>query len=236
MIEYLGIKQCARCERILFSYGRDSKGDLCTETLSLYNMIFPESYFSEISENLVCDFCLANEPSSKHLEEIIYKTNSTRKLISIAHITALRKGWHDNPRSPCDYAMLFRSELMEAFEVWRKDLPRHRFLEEISDALIRHFDWCALNNRPLEVSFTEREYKSAKFLDNIPKALFYADYFMTRIIAGYTSQQSENDKHALEYLIELCRRHYSEYNLLNVLKGTMGSNLYRPHRHGGRRI
>lgn len=100
-------------------------------------------------------------PMIDHLEpELLdYATRSIDRMAALCYAASFHAGWHHDPATSGDVAqnhgerfMLMVTELGEAMEASRKDLPSdkldgfHGVEEEIADALIRIFDYCGRNN------------------------------------------------------------------------------------------
>jgi NTP pyrophosphatase (non-canonical NTP hydrolase) len=65
-------------------------------------------------------------------------------LVYMAHITAVKKGFWDKPRNVGEIIALIHSELSEALQELRKpDCSINKVGEEMADAVIRIFDFCA---------------------------------------------------------------------------------------------
>jgi NTP pyrophosphatase (non-canonical NTP hydrolase) len=84
------------------------------------------------------------------------------KLCKEAFITAVSKGWHDEPQATGTLLALIHSEVSEALEADRKG-DAENFVEELADVCIRVFDLCGSREIDLEAAIIKKmEYNKTR--------------------------------------------------------------------------
>jgi NTP pyrophosphatase (non-canonical NTP hydrolase) len=81
---------------------------------------------------------------------------------SEVHALAKEKGWYDNQREIPELLCLIHSEISEALEGYRKNIPNGEkgcIGEELADAVIRIWDMCSY----LNINITEEVNKKHEF-------------------------------------------------------------------------
>lgn len=94
-------------------------------------------------------------------------------LVNEAHINAVNKGWHDEPRTPAECIALMHSELSEALEDIRQGYGLTEYYwegekpcgvpSELADTVIRIFDFCGEHKIDLaEAIATKMKYNDTR--------------------------------------------------------------------------
>jgi NTP pyrophosphatase (non-canonical NTP hydrolase) len=77
------------------------------------------------------------------------------QLCKEAYMTAISKGWHDEPRETGTLLALIHSEVSEALEADRQGNTQN-FAEELADVCIRVFDLCGSKGIDLQEAILDK--------------------------------------------------------------------------------
>lgn len=166
-------------------------------------------------------------------------TNSWLGLATLINDWAVWKGWYEKERSPRMFALLFESEVFEAFEELRKGAFETYFSDdrgyqkpegywvEIADVAIRALDYCG------------HTFADQAGWSTTPKTAFKInDWKDHEAVLWELKSACWVSVDALRDILAICKIYCEEngQNLRKLIDLKMRYNLVREHRHGGKLV